>query len=85
MKKKTRIDVGDEKIARNLNIGDLNHLNGCLDKVYAFTYGLHSIAESDGLEDLGDHDALIILDEIVVQLHEVMRLINKGANKKKSA
>ena len=70
-----------ERIVRNLNIQDLFHINACLDKAYAFTYALHSIAESDGLEQFGDDDAFIILDEAVVQLQEAMKVINKDVKK----
>jgi hypothetical protein len=80
MKKKVKMH-GDE-IVKNLSLSNLAHINACLDKANAFTYALHAIAASDGLEDLGDDDAFIILDEAVVQLQEIQKVINEGVEKK---
>jgi hypothetical protein len=64
-------------IARNLTRSDLIGLNNHLKKTYAFVYALHEIAASDGLQDLGDEDAFVILDEAIVNLQEGMKLIRE--------
>lgn len=79
MKKKVKMK-GDE-IIKNLSLNNLIHINNCLDKAYAFTYALHTIAVNDGLEEFGNEDVFIVLDEAVVNLHEAKKLINEGIKK----
>jgi hypothetical protein len=63
-----------EKIGKNLTKGNLIQVRGCLQKAYALTYALHQIAGNGDLEMFGDDHALTILDEIVVQLQELMKI-----------
>lgn len=83
MIKKKELGWRNKKIVRSLNTLDLADINDCLDKAYAFTYALHTIASGDGggLEDLGDDDAFIILDEVVVHLQQAKKVINEGVEK----
>ncbi len=81
MKKKLPGQISREEIVKKISRSDLIHIQVCLSKAYAMIYALHTIASDSSLQELGDDDALIILDEAVIQLQEVNNLMVEDTKK----
>ncbi len=69
----------EETTIQTLNRGDILSMRSHFNKAYALIYALHTIAEGESLEELGDADAFILLDEAVIELQEIEKFIKKAA------